>query len=240
MSQIPARRFAFSTLAVVLAVVLAAACWSAPGRAEAPESEASESEASESGTRRWKPDLLPREREVAAALSAGPKAIFGSAGVYALGERGFELVRESRDGFHCLVQRSHPGAFEPQCLDAEGSRTVLRAILLETELRMSGATDAEIDATVAAAWADGRLRAPSRPGINYMLSKENRVPVDDAGSTIIPYRPHVMVYAPYLTNRDFGAEPMGDSPVFVIAEGTPHAYLIVPVPKESVAAHDHP
>ena len=191
------------------------------------------------GARRWKPEILPREREVAAALSAGPKSIAQEAGVYALDAHGFVLVRESRNGFHCLVQRSAPDTFEPQCLDEEGSRSILKAILLEAERRMAGASDAEVEAALAAAWADGRLRAPSRPGINYMLSTENRVPVDESGSTIIPYRPHVMFYAPYLTNRDLGAEPMGDSPVFVIAEGNPHAYIIVPVPAETIAPHAH-
>jgi hypothetical protein len=191
------------------------------------------------GTRRWKPELLPREREVAAALSAGPKAIAAEAGVYVLEANGYVLARESKNGFHCLVQRSFPGAFEPECLDAEGSATILREILLENELRMAGASDAEVAAGVGAAWAAGKLRAPSRPGINYMLSKENRVPVDDAGSTIVPYRPHVMFYAPYLTNRDLGAEPMGASPIFVVNEGKPGAYVIVPVPEETIAPHDH-
>ena len=194
----------------------------------------------ESASRRWKPDLLPRERELAAALSAGPKAIADGAGLYALEAKGFVLAKKSANGFHCLVQRSHPGAFEPQCLDEEGSRSILPSILLEAELRMGGASDAEVAAGVAAAWAEGRLRAPARPGVNYMLSKENRVPVDESGSRIIPYRPHVMFYAPYLTNRDLGAEPMGDSPIFVVGEGTPHAYVIVPVPEETIAAHAHP
>jgi hypothetical protein len=192
------------------------------------------------GARRWKPELLPREREVEAALAAGPKAIAAGAGVYALEERGFVRVRASANGFHCLVQRSSPGAFEPQCLDDEGARSILPAILLEAELRMSGASDAEVEAGLAAAWVDGRLRAPARPGINYMLSTENRVPADESGTRIIPYRPHVMFYAPYLTNRDLGAEPMGDSPVFVIAEGTPRAYVVVPVPAETIAPHAHP
>jgi hypothetical protein len=200
-----------------------------------------------SASRRWQPELLPRERELAAALSAGPKAIAAEAGVYVLESKGFVLARASRNGFHCLIQRSHPGAFEPQCLDREGSATRLAEILLEAELRMGGASDAEVAAGVGAAWSAGRLRAPSRPGVNYMLSKENRVPVDDAGSTIIQYRPHVMFYVPYLTNRDLGAEPMGASPIFVVGEGTPGAYAIVPVPEETLAggagkddsAHDH-
>jgi hypothetical protein len=190
-------------------------------------------------SRRFQPDLLPREREVGAALAAGPKAIAAGAGVYALEADGYVLVRESENGFHCIVERSFPGAFEPQCLDEEGSRTLLPGILLEGELRMRGASDAEIAAAVAAAWAEGRLRAPARPGINYMLSKENRVPADATGSRIVPYRPHVMFYVPYATNRDLGAEPMGDSPVFVVGEGTPAAYAIVPVPEETVAPHEH-
>jgi hypothetical protein len=104
---------------------------------------------------------------------------------------------------------------------------------------MAGASDAEVAAGVGAAWAAGKLRAPARPGVNYMLSKENRVPVDEQGSTIVPYRPHVMFYAPYLTNRDLGAEPMGASPIFVVNEGEPGAYVIVPVPEETIAPHDH-
>ena len=174
--------------------------------------------------------------------TAASPSIVGEAGVYVLEARGFVLARESRNGFYCLVQRSAPGAFEPQCLDEEGSRTVLRAILLEAELRMDGATDAEVAAGLGAAWADGRLRAPARPGINYMLSRENRVPADESGTRIVPYRPHVMFYAPFLTNRDVGGNeegPEGQSPVFVIAAGTPHAYVIVPVPEDALAAHGH-
>jgi len=75
---------------------------------------------------------------------------------------------------------------------------------------------------VAAAYAAGRLRAPARPA------------VDDQG-TVRPYRPHVMFYVPYLTNADLGAGP--GSPVFVISEGKPHPYAIVPVPPETLATH---
>jgi hypothetical protein len=68
-----------------------------------------------------------------------------------------------------------------------------------------------------------------------MLSERNLVPVDDQG-TVRPYRPHVMFYVPYLTNEDLGAGP--GSPVFVVGEGTPSAYAIVPVPPETLA-HRH-
>ncbi len=176
------------------------------------------------GAASWKPDLMPRQEEIVAALAAGPPTIADGAGVYVLTARGYELARASANGFHCLVGRDAPGTFEPQCFDAEGSATTLQAALLEAELRMGGKDDAEIEAAVAAAYAAGTLRAPRRPGINYMLSPANIVPIDDRG-TVQPVGPHVMFYAPYLTDADLGGG--GDSPVFVINPGTPGAYAIV-------------
>ena len=187
----------------------------------------------------WKPDLLPRDEEIRAALSAGPPHFRDEAGVWVLGPRGFEQARESKSGFQCLVERSHKGAFEPQCFDEEGARTLMQALLLRAELRMGGADDETIRREVARAWAEGRLRAPGRPGINYMLSPDNRVPIDEQGETIIPYRPHLMFYMPYLTNADLGTRAAKGSPVFVINEGGPGAYAIVPVPDELSAHGGH-
>jgi hypothetical protein len=188
--------------------------------------------AAEPDSQPWRPELMPRGEEIAEALAAGPASIREQAGVYVLTDTGYELVRESANGFHCLVGRGGPEEFEPMCFDAEGSATLLHEVLLAAGLRMAGRTRAEIDAAVAEAWAEGELRAPRRPGINYMLSKRNRVPVDDQG-TVRPYRPHLMFYVPYLTNADLGvAGPGPGSPLFVIKEGTPGAYAIVPVPQE--------
>lgn len=183
-----------------------------------------------------RPEPMPRDEEIAAALEAGPASIAGRAGVYVLEAGGYVRVRDSGNGYNCLVTRSAAGAFEPQCFDAEGSASILREILMAAELRARGKSPAEVDREVAGAYADGRLRAPSRPGINYMLSPRNRVPVDDQG-TVRPYRPHVMFYVPYLTNEDLGAGP--GSPVFVISEGTPRAYAVVPVPPETLATAHH-
>ena len=177
----------------------------------------------------WKPELLDREGEIAEALAAGPPTIRDEAGVYVLTSTGYELARPSRNEFYCLVERSQPDAFEPQCLDAEGASTLMQQILLRGKLRMQGMSDEEVKASVANAWLEGRLQAPRRPGINYMLSERNRVPV--SADRVIPYRPHVMFYVPYLTNADVGGDLRGDSPVFVINEGKPGAYVIVPVPQ---------
>jgi hypothetical protein len=185
----------------------------------------------------FRSELMPREAEIRAALAAGPPHFAESAGVYVLTASGFELARPSKNGFHCLVERSHPTAFEPQCFDEEGSRTLLQAVLLRAELRARGLGREAVEREIAAAYSDGRLRAPSRPGINYMLSPENRVPIDAEGSRIIPYQPHLMFYVPYLTNADLGSDGAPGSTVFVINEGAPGAYAIVPVPTGEYAAH---
>lgn len=179
------------------------------------------------GAEAWRPEPLPRDEEFAEALAAGPESLREGSGVYVLTPAGYELARESVNGFHCLIQRSQPGTFEPQCFDAEGSATILESVLLKARLRMGGASEAEVDRVVGLAWARGELTAPRRPGINYMLSRHNKVPID--AETVIPYQPHVMFYVPYLSNVDLGAEPMGSAPVFVVNEGQPNAYVIVPV-----------
>jgi hypothetical protein len=175
----------------------------------------------------WQPDPLPRAEEMREALAACPKALQSGAGVYVLTSTGYELERESNNGFHAIIQRSQPGAFEPECFDAVGSGTILEMVLMKSRLQMAGASQEEIDLAIGRAWASGELSAPTRPGVNYMLSENNQVPVGP--DTVIPYQPHVMFYAPYLTNADLGAEPMGSAPIFVVNEGMPNAYVIVPV-----------
>ncbi len=176
-----------------------------------------------------------RDKEIALAVSAGPPHFASEAGVYVLEAAGFVRVRESRNGFHCLVERSEPGAVEPQCLDAEGSETVLPRILMAARLRAEGKAPAEVQAAIGAAYREGQLRAPRRSGVNYMLSKENRVPMGDG--RVAPFPPHLMFYAPYLTNADLGAAPNGGGPAFVIEGGSPGAYIIVPVSVETGAHH---
>jgi hypothetical protein len=69
-------------------------------------------------------------------------------------------------------------------------------------------------------------------GCRDMLSAENVVP-NDHGVTA-PFPPHVMFYAPFMTNADIGSEGQGGGPVFVAAQGTPYALIIVPVPTGTI------
>jgi hypothetical protein len=176
--------------------------------------------------------LMDRQREIALALSSCPSTLAEKAGVYVLEASGYVKVRESQNGFTAIVQHSVPGAQEPQCMDAEGARTILPRILRVAELRAQGKSPDEIKRFVAEAFAKGVFQPPRRGGIDYMLSTENVVPNDHG--VIAPFPPHVMFYAPFITNADIGSEGQGGGPVFVAAQGTPYALIIVPVPTGTI------
>ena len=188
-----------------------------------------------------KPPLMDRDKEVALALSACPPSVASKAAVYVLDASGYVKVRDSQNGFTAIVQHSLPTSQEPQCIDAEGTRALLPRILKVAELRAQGKSPDEIKRFVADALAKGILQPPTRPGVDYMLSTENLVP--NAKGVVVPFPPHVMFYAPYLTNADLGADgelgPDGNpvGPAFVAGEGSPYTLIIVPVGAHTGPSH---
>lgn len=182
--------------------------------------------------------LMDRQHEIALALSSCPTSLVEKAGVYILEASGYVKVRDSQNGFTAIVQHSVPGAQEPQCMDAEGARTILPRILKVAELRAEGRSPDEIRSFVAEAFAKGIFQPPRRVGIDYMLSTENVVP-DDRG-VVAPFPPHVMFYGPFMTNADIGsAGQNGGGPAFIAAQGTPYALIIVPVPAGTATGPVH-
>ena len=188
------------------------------------------------------PPLIDRHKEIALALSACPPSVASKAAVYVLDTSGYVKVRESQNGFTAIVQHSLPTSQEPRCMDAEGTRTHLPRVLKVAELRVQGKSPEEIQRFVADAFAKGVFQPPARPGVDYMLSTENLVP--NAKGVVGPYPPHVMFYAPYLTNADLGVDrtnlgPDGNpiGPAFVVLEGTPHALIIVPIGAHTGPSH---
>jgi hypothetical protein len=101
-------------------------------------------------------------------------------------------------------------------MDAEGTRTHLPRILKVAELRAQGKSREEIQRFVADAFAKGIFQPPSRPGVDYMLSTQNLVPNEKG--IVVPFPPHVMFYAPYLTNAELGVDRTDLGP-----DGNPHA-----------------
>jgi hypothetical protein len=183
------------------------------------------------------PPLMDRQKEIALALSACPPSVVAKAGVYALERSGYVKVRDSQNGFTAIVQHALPISQDPQCMDAEGTRTFLPRYLKIAELRALGKTPEEIKLFVADAFSKGIFQPPSRPGIDYMLSTENITVVDPEKGLVAPFPPHVMFYGPYITNADLGSNGRPNDPVFVAGEGTPHALIIVPVPTQTHVDH---
>lgn len=93
--------------------------------------------------------LLDQQKEIVLALSACPSFVASKAAVYVLDKSGYVKVRESHNGFTAIVQHSQPAAQEPQCMDAEGTRTILPHILKVAELRAQGKSTEEIQRLVA-------------------------------------------------------------------------------------------
>jgi hypothetical protein len=183
------------------------------------------------------PPLMDRQKEMALALSACPPSVASKAAVYVLDKSGYIKVQDSQNGFTAIVQHSLPTSQEPQCMDAEGTRTFLPRILKVAELRAEGKSREEIKRFVADAFAKGVFQPPTRPGVDYMLSTENVVAIDEDKGIVAPYPPHVMFYGPYLTNADLGSDGNPSGPAFVVNEGTPHALIIVPVGAHTGQGH---
>jgi hypothetical protein len=162
--------------------------------------------------------------EIALALGALPESLRATAAVHVLGPKGYRKARDGSSGINCLVERSRPDTQEPICWDREGSESIMPVAYAEAEWRASGLDEDEVERRVAEGFAKGRFRAPRRGGVAYMLSTENYV---FNGQRVVKYHPHVMFYAPYLTNADIGATGKDPHAPWVLNEGSPHAYIIV-------------
>jgi hypothetical protein len=162
--------------------------------------------------------------EIEAALAAAPQALRADASVWVTGPQGYSQAVGGTNGVTCLVGREDGGGWAPICWDREGTETILPVVLEEERLRQAGKSAAEVQQAIDAGFRSGRFRAPRRAGVSWMLSAHNYV---DAGGRIINYHPHVMIYAPYLTNAEVHGDPRNPALPWVLFEGTPHAYLIV-------------
>jgi hypothetical protein len=177
------------------------------------------------------PELMTREKEMKMALSAGPEHLRGGAAVYVLEKNGFVKARAGTNGFSCIMNRDHPLSLKPTCFDAEGTATILPKVLRIGELLMEGKPLAEIAAEIQEGFKSGKYLAPRRTGVAYMLSGDIRA-VNPATGATGSFPPHLMFYAPNVTNADIGTTPEAmekDGWLPFIGYQGPHGYLIVVV-----------
>lgn len=174
--------------------------------------------------------VLDKEKEIEMALSAAPENLRADAAVYTLSPSGYTKIRDSKNGFHCLVEREGEGTLGPICYDTEGSQTLMLAAFETAQLALSDKSQEEIDKQIDADYKSGKLIAPRKSGIVYMLSTQFQEHNHATGEVKTVFPPHVMFYAPYMKNSDIGAtkEDFGSlTRPWILNEGKPGAYIIV-------------
>jgi hypothetical protein len=170
---------------------------------------------------------LSRGDEIRLARSAAPPAVARDARVYVLDHGRYVVADSGRSGLACVVIRIPAEGLEPECGDAEADTTVLAVERFRTEQGLAGHTRADVERAVKEGLADGRLRAPARPAMVYMMSSAQILYNGD--KRIGKWMPHVMMFYPNLRDHDLGL-PVGDPDIRtpgVINPGTPLSALIV-------------
>ncbi len=175
--------------------------------------------------------LMPEALEMELALSAAPEHLRADATVLLLGEHGYVSARKGSNGFTCLVGRSQPKAVAPVCYDAEGARTIVPLLVDEAAMRARGESEDSIRKAADEGFRTGKYNAPGRPGISYMMSPVQELAGPDG--VVRSFVPHVMFYAPNLTDADIGGRRGG--PAFINSPA-PHGMIIVPIGKEEQKA----
>lgn len=160
-------------------------------------------------------DYLTTQCEEALALSALPEQLRAGSSIYVLKPEGFTKTVEGTGTFTCIVERNHPKSIIPQCIERQDADDLVPAIIRKSEMVMNGAKGAEISADFDARVESGEYSSPDFIGVNYMMSHYNYIYVQGANS-IRRIPPHLMHYAPGVTNAEVQAAP------FAASKGLPH------------------
>jgi len=185
---------------------------------------------------------LPRDLEIQLALSALPPHLRENATVYVLNlAKGFEVARKGTNEFHAFVARTGDDTFKgswplteyrsdilyPIAFDKAGTKAQMRVFFDAAEMQAKGTPPGELKKIIQDRYKAGFYKAPERAGVSYMLSPVLRtyvIPEESDRATTINY-PHVMYYAPDVSNEDIGAKKLGGMYPFVILHGH-HGYMI--------------
>ena len=177
--------------------------------------------------------MAKQSEEVALARSAAPASISTDAEVLVLGERGYEVAVEGKNGFVCLVERSWLAAFDdpvfwnpsirgPDCLNPAAVTSVLPMYLERTQWVLSGVSKTAMSAR--AKTSSVAQQAPAPGAMGYMMSKEGHLSDVDGH-----WHPHLMFFEPRTAVSAWGANLPG-SPVFGHEGGLNEAtVLFIPV-----------
>jgi hypothetical protein len=160
-------------------------------------------------------DQMPAKLETQFALSALPPALRDPATVYLLDpEKGYQLSRQGTSGLTCLVERTvwewadfRNDIYIPLCYDAVGTKAHLKVIMDTATLRAQGMGPVALKAEIENRYRNKTYKGPEKAGLSYMVAPVMRAvgPPDMKVHTMA--MPHLMFYAPSITNEDIGAAP---------------------------------
>ncbi|MEO1137695.1 MAG: hypothetical protein AAFW68_14005, partial [Pseudomonadota bacterium] len=171
---------------------------------------------------------LTRACETALALSASPTYVRSGAGAYVLGEKEYELVRPSTNGYVCLVQRNSNESLIPKCFDQIGQRAHVPVHKQAGKMLRQGNSWEEIDEAREKGFKSGDFQTADGHGVVYMASDFNYI-VSTDGQSRRKIWPHVMYHAPNVTNADIASSPRdafaNKGLPFIAGEG-PLGYMI--------------
>jgi hypothetical protein len=167
---------------------------------------------------------LPKELEIQLALSALPPHLRDNATVYVLNpDKGFEVVRRGTNGFHTFVARTGDDTFRgcwplteyrndilyPVSFDAAGAKAQMRVFFDAAEMQAKGTPPGQLKKIIKERFQMQYYKAPERGGVSYMVSPILRTYVnpDENDDVRTANLPHIMYYAPYVSNEDIGGKP---------------------------------
>ena len=160
-------------------------------------------------------EQMPAKLETQFALSALPRAMREKATVYLLDPtKGYQPSQPGTSGVTCLVERTvwemadfRNDIYIPLCYDAVGTKTYLKVIMDTATLRIQGMSPITLKAEIENRWRDKTYKLPEKSGLSYMVAPVFRtVGPPDMKVHTMPM-PHLMFYAPNITNEDIGAVP---------------------------------
>jgi hypothetical protein len=129
-------------------------------------------------------------------------------------KKGYQLSRQGTSGVTCLVERTvweladfRNDIYIPLCYDAAGTKTYLKVIMDTATLRAQGMSPVALKAEVENRYKNKTYKVPEKAGLSYMVAPVMRtVGPPDMKVHTMPM-PHLMFYAPSITNEDIGAVP---------------------------------
>ena len=160
-------------------------------------------------------DAMPAALETRFALSAVPPALREQASVYLLDpSKGYRLAKQGTSGVVCLVERTQwqdaefrNDLFVPLCYDDAGAKTHFKVSMDVAAMRAQGISAAAVKSEVEKRYHDKVYTAPAKAGLSYMIMPVFRAPGPPDMKVHTLSMPHLMFYAPGLTNEDIGAHP---------------------------------